>query len=151
MLQAQVAIFQTAISAAPTTGAAAVITFADTPWTLNADDLLDYLTKRGSSIYEQGCKALNNKALAGGFGMTTDQMVAFVKAVSHCTIAMGWDKCTKQITTFTNHGGTPIDLIKCYRQINKATLKIACKRFCKASEADSKTKPNPKVVPSRTA
>ncbi len=71
-LQAQVANLQAAIPAAPATGAAAVITFADTPQTLNANDLLDYSTKRGSHIYEQGCKALDDKALAGGFGMTTD-------------------------------------------------------------------------------
>jgi hypothetical protein len=51
-LQAQVANLQAAIPAAPATGAAAVVTFADTPQMLNTDDLLDYLTKRGSSIYE---------------------------------------------------------------------------------------------------
>jgi hypothetical protein len=76
--------------------------------------------------------------------MTTDQMVVFVEAVSCCAIAMGWSKGTKQITNFANHNGTPVDLIKCYGQINKATLKIACKRFCKAGEVDaeSRTKQN---------
>jgi hypothetical protein len=143
-LQAQNALLQAALSAAPATGAAAVITFADTHQTLNANDLLDYSTKRGSSIYEQGCKALDNKALAGGFGMTTDQMVVFIEAVSCCATAMGWNKGTKQITTFANRGRTPVDLIKCYGQINEATLKIACKRFCKAGEvnAESRAKQN---------
>jgi hypothetical protein len=56
---------------------------------------MDYLTKRGSSIYEQGCMALDNKALAGGFGMTTDQTVVFIEAVSHCASAMGWNKGAK--------------------------------------------------------
>jgi hypothetical protein len=138
-LQAQNALQRAALSAAPVAGAAAVVTFADTPQTLNAGDLLDYLTKRGSNIYEQGCKALEDKALAGGFGMTTDQMVVFVEAVSRCTIAMGWNKGTKQITIFANCGGTPVDLIKCYGQINEAILKIACKRFCKAGEMDAKS------------
>jgi hypothetical protein len=138
-LQAQNALLQAALSEAPVTGAAAVVTFADTPQTLNADDLLDYSTKRGSSIYEQGCKALDNKPLAGGFGMTTDQTVVFVEAVSPRTTAMGWNKGTKQITTFTNRGGTPVDLIKCYGQINEVTLKIACDRFCKAGEVDAKS------------
>ena len=72
LLEAQVANFQAAIPAAPAAGAAAVVIFANTPQTLNANDLLDYSTKRGSNIYEQGCKALDDKALAGGFGMTTD-------------------------------------------------------------------------------
>jgi hypothetical protein len=123
----------------PLPGTAAVVTFADTPQTLNANDLLDYSTKRGSSIYEQGCKALDCKTLAGGFGMTTDQTVVFVEAVSRCATTMGWNKDTKQITTFTNRGGTPVDLIKCYGQINKATLKMACERFCKAVEADAES------------
>ncbi len=87
-LQAQNALLQAAHSAAPAAGAAAVVTFDDTPQTLNADDLLDYSTKRGSSIYEQGCKALDNKALAGGFGMTTDMMVVFIEAVSPRATAM---------------------------------------------------------------
>jgi hypothetical protein len=138
-LQAQNAILQAAIPAAPAGGTAAVVTFTDTPQTLNPNDLLDYSTKRGSSIYEQGCKALDNKALAGSFGMSTDQKVIFIKAVSRCAVAMGWKKGTKQITTFANHGGSPVDLIKCYGHINKLTLKIACNRFCKVGEADAKS------------
>jgi hypothetical protein len=47
MLQAQIATLQAATSATPTTCAAAVITFADMPQMLNANDLLDYLSKRG--------------------------------------------------------------------------------------------------------
>jgi hypothetical protein len=139
LLEAQNTHLQAALSAAPAASAAAVVTFADTPQTLKANDLLDYLTKRGSSIYEQGCKALDNKALAGGFGMTTDQTEVFVESVSHHTTAMGWNKTIKQITTFTKRGGTPVDLIKCYRQIDEATLKIPCERFCKAGEADVKS------------
>jgi hypothetical protein len=138
-LPAQVANLQAAIPAAPATSAAAVVTFADTPQTLNTDDLLDFLTKRGSSIYEQGCKALDDKVLAGSFGMTTDQMVVFVEAVSCCATAMGWNKGAMQITTFANHDGTLVDLVKCYGQIGEATLKIACKRFCKAGEVDAKS------------
>ena len=114
LLQAQIANLQAAIPAAPAAGAAAVITFTDIPQMLNTNDLLVYLTKRGSSIYEQGCKALDNKALAGGFGMTTDQTVVFVEAVSRRATAMGWNQGTKQITTFANRGGTPVDLIKYY-------------------------------------
>jgi hypothetical protein len=138
-LQAQNALLQAALSAAPAAFAADVVTFADTPQMLNTDDLLDYSTKRGSSIYEQGCKALDDKALAGVLGMTTDQMVVFVDAISCCATAMGWNKGTKQITTFANRGGTPVDLIKCYGQINETTLQLACERFRKAGEADAES------------
>ncbi len=64
-------------------------------------------------------------------------MMVFVKVFSHCAITMDWDKGTKPLTTFANHTGTQVDLIKYYRQIDKATLKTACKRFCKAGEADA--------------
>ena len=40
--------------------APATVVFADTPQSLHADDLIDYSTKRGSSIYEQGCKTLDD-------------------------------------------------------------------------------------------
>jgi hypothetical protein len=139
MLQAQVANLQAAIPAAPAASAAAAVTFSDTPLTLNADGLLDYSTKRGSSIYEQGCKALDIKALAGGFRMTTDQTVVFVKAASCRATTMGWNKGAKQITAFASCNGTLVDLNKCYGQINKATLTIACKRFCKAGEVHAKS------------
>jgi hypothetical protein len=73
MLQAQVATLQATIPAAPATGTAAAATFAVMLQTLNAKEFFDYLTKRGSRIYEQGCKALKNKALNNGFGMNTNQ------------------------------------------------------------------------------
>jgi hypothetical protein len=41
MLQAQVANLQEAIPVAPAASAAAVVTFADTPQTLNTNDLID--------------------------------------------------------------------------------------------------------------
>ncbi len=58
------------------------VTFADTPQTLNSDDLLDYSSKTGISTYTQGCKALDDKALVDGFEMTPDQTVIFVEAFS---------------------------------------------------------------------
>jgi hypothetical protein len=118
-LQAQVATLQAAIPATPAAGAAALLTFDGTTQTFNADDLLDYSTKRGSSIYEQRCKALDDKPLTDGFGMTTGQTVVFVEAVSQCAIAIEWYKGTKQITTFTNRSGAPVDLIKCHGQSMK--------------------------------
>ena len=62
------------LAAAPATAAPTPAVFADMPQMLNSKDLIDYLTKRGSSIYEQGCKALEDKALTNGFGMTPGQV-----------------------------------------------------------------------------
>ncbi len=93
-LQVQVAAFQNASPAAtasPPAGAAPVI-FADMPQTLGTYDRIDYLTKRESAIFEQGCKALDNKAFTDGFAMTPDQTVIFVEAFHRCATAMGWNQ-----------------------------------------------------------
>ena len=50
---------------------------------------------------------------------------------------MGWNQDTKQITTFNNSAGVPIDIVKNYGQIDKATLKTACERFCKMGEVNA--------------
>jgi hypothetical protein len=62
--------------------------------------------------------------------MTTNQTVVFIKAFSCCIIAMRWN-------TFADHGGARVDLIKCFRQIDEATLKTVYERFCKAGEVDA--------------
>ncbi len=65
MLQVQIVALQNAApaaAAAPPARAATVV-FADMPQTLGANDLINYLTKRGSTIFEQGCKPLDDKAL----------------------------------------------------------------------------------------
>jgi hypothetical protein len=85
-----VALQNTAPSAAAASPAgAAPVVFADTPQILGANDLINYLTKRGSSIFEQGCKALDDKALTNGFAMTPNQTVIFVEAFHHHTTMMG--------------------------------------------------------------
>jgi hypothetical protein len=81
-LQAQVSALQNvapAVQAAPAAAATPVV-FADTPQTLVIDDLINYLTKKGQLIYEQGCKALDDKALTNGFNMIPNKTVVFVEA-----------------------------------------------------------------------
>ncbi len=92
-LQTQVATLTSA--AAPTASGSAAVVFADTPQSLHAKDLIDYSTKRGSGIYEQGCKTLDDKALTNGFGMTPDQTLVFVKSLTRRAIAMGWNAGSK--------------------------------------------------------
>jgi hypothetical protein len=69
--------------------------------------------------------------------MTPDQTVIFVETFYHHATAMGWNQGIKQITIFNNSAGKPIDIIKCYGQTDKATLKIGCERFCKVWQIDA--------------
>jgi hypothetical protein len=107
---------------------------------LGAKDLIDYLSKRGSDIYKQGIAPLDDKSLTDGFNMTTNQTVVFTEAFLSRATAMGKNKGSKQITTFTNSSGVSVDIIKSYGQIDEATLKTACERFCKAREADAESR-----------
>jgi hypothetical protein len=131
----------TAAPAAPaaTIAATTAVVFAETPQTLGVDDLIDYSTKRGKDIYNQGCGALDDKALTNGFNMTPNETVVFIEALERKADSMGWSKGTKKITKFTNRDGVDIDIIKNYGQIDMAMLKTACERFCKVGEADSTT------------
>jgi hypothetical protein len=140
-LQAQIVALQNVApvaAAAPPAGAATVV-FANTPQTLGANDLIDYLTKRESSIFEQGCKPLDDKALTDGFAMTPDQTVIFVEAFHRRATTMGWYQGTRQITSFANSTRRQVDITKSYGQIDKATLKSASERFCKPRGVDSQT------------
>ena len=106
---------------------------------LGANDLINYLTKQGSTVFKQGCKPLDDKALTDGFAMTPETVI-FVEAFHRRAMTMGWNQGTRQITLFVNSAGCQIDIIKSYGQINKATLKFACERFCKPGGVDSQTR-----------
>ena len=138
-LQAQVSALA---AAAPAPAATTAVLYANTPQSSNSNDLIDYLTKRGAGIYEQGCKALKDKALINGFGMTPGQTVVFIKAPSRHATTMGWNHGTMQITSHNNADGQAIDVIKCYGQIDEATLKRSCKRFCKAGRRTQRVEPS---------
>jgi hypothetical protein len=72
MLHAQIVALQNvapAAAAAPPAGGDTVV-FTNTPQMLGADDLINYSSKQGSTIFEQGCKPLDDKALTNNFAMT---------------------------------------------------------------------------------
>jgi hypothetical protein len=127
-LQGQVAALQNAPPVAQAAPAATTtqVVLAKTPQTLGVDELIDYLTKRGKDIYNQGCDALNDKALTNSFNMTPNETVVFIEALKRKADSMGWSKGTKQITKFTNRDGVNINIIKNYCQIDMAMLKTAC-------------------------
>ena len=131
----------TAAAAAPTAPVApTTVVFADTPQSLDVENVIDYGTKRGSEIFKQGCAALDDKSLTEGFNMTADQVVIFVEALQRRCKEMGWDKGSKNITSFLNRDGVAIDIIKNYGQVDEASLRTACVRFCSAAGVDSQSR-----------
>jgi hypothetical protein len=72
--------------------------------------------------------------------MAPNQTVIIVEAFHRRTTTMGWNQGAWQITTFANSARRQVDIIKSYGQINEATFKSACVRFCKPGEADSQTR-----------
>ena len=101
-LQGQVNALVAAANAAPAAPvAAAPAVFAATPNTLGVEDIIDYKTKHGLSIYERGCQALDDKALTEGFSMSLSQSVVFVEAFHNKATQMGWNQGSKAITSFT--------------------------------------------------
>jgi hypothetical protein len=118
----------------------APVAFADTPGTLGVEAIIDYKTKQGTAIYDKGCEPLDDKALTDGFDMSLNQTVVFVEALHRKATQMGWNQGTKNITSFINRDGKTIDIIKEYGQIDEATLKTQCERFCKVGGVDAQTR-----------
>ncbi len=116
------------------------VVFAETPQMMEVDNLIDYGTKRGAEIYKQGCAPLDVKSLTEGFNMNPNQTVTFVKAFQQRYTKMGLNARNKSITSFQNKDGDTIDIINSHGQINEATLKTACKHFCKTGKANAKSR-----------
>jgi hypothetical protein len=120
-LQAQIVALQNmapAATAAPPAGAATVV-FADMPQMLGANDLIDYSTKQGSTIFKQGCNPLDDKALTNGFAMTPNQIIIFVEAFHRRATTMGWNQGAMQITLFANSAGHQVDIIKVMAKLTR--------------------------------
>jgi hypothetical protein len=148
-LQELINQLQTALQAAlgaPATAAALPVVFADSPQTTGVDAIINYLKKLGKDIYKKGYSALEDKALTDGFNMTPNKTIVFVEAFKRKAKLMGWSTGTKRTPPFVNSSGVSIDIIKNYGQINLATLKTVCERFCKAGEVDAKSRAKQNVT-----
>jgi hypothetical protein len=110
-------------------GAAPLITFEATPATVNHQDLINYSTKVGTTIYNEGCEKLTTE-----FDMKSSGTVVYTTKLQAKCIKMGWHMGTQQIN-FTNAAGSTINIVHQYRQIDTATLQAQCEVFCKSTGA----------------
>ena len=136
-LTGQVTTLATAATAVPVTpataaGAApqAALLFATTPAMLRHEDIIDYSSKTGTMIYEDGWEALTTP-----FEMKSSGTVIYITELQAKSNRMGWHVGTQQITKFANDSGSMINIISEYGQISMATLQTGCKDFLKAGGA----------------
>ncbi len=107
-------------------GAATLVPFAASPTMVNHEDLINYSTKVGTTIYNEGCKKLTTE-----LDMKLSRTVIYTTELQAKCIKMGWHMGTQQIINFTNAASSTINILHQYRQINMVTLQIQCEVFCK--------------------
>ncbi len=124
----------TATPAAPAVAAGAApqtaTMFAMTPAMLWHKDIIDYSSKMGTMIYEDGRESLTTP-----FEMKFSGTVIYITKLQVKSNCMGWHVGTQQITKFANNLGTMINIISEYGQISMAKLQKECKDFLKAGGA----------------
>jgi hypothetical protein len=123
-----------AATAAPPTAAVA---FATSPGVAAIEELIDYTTKHGASLYEQGTKALGMP-----FSMKAIQVAIFKREFQDRASMMGWDQGTQNILQFTNKDNRQISIIAEYGQIDADTLRTACNDFMTGINADKRAAQN---------
>ena len=93
-------------TAPPTTA-----TFAATPGTHNVTAIIDYSTRTGTALYQEGSKSLFDEY--DKFGLQNNNATSVIKKVQARAKKMGWDNPTQGITTY-QVDGQPVDLFKHY-------------------------------------
>jgi hypothetical protein len=106
--------------------AATLVPFAATPAMVNHQDLINYSTKVGTTIYKEGCKKLTTE-----FDMKSSGTIVYTTELQAKCVKMGWHMGTQQIINFTNAAGSTINIVHQYRQINMVMLQTQCEVFCK--------------------
>jgi hypothetical protein len=109
-------------------GAATLVPFAATPAMVNHEDLINYSTKVGMTIYNKGCKKLTTE-----FDMKSSGTVVYTTELQAKCVKMGWHTGTQQIINFTNPAGSTINIVHQYGQIDMVMLQTQCKVFCKST------------------
>ncbi len=86
-------------------GATPLVTFAATPVVVNHQDLINYSTKVGTVIYNEGCEKLTTL-----FDMKSSGTLVYTTKLQAKCVKMGWHMGTQQIINFTNAAGSTINI-----------------------------------------
>jgi hypothetical protein len=107
---------------------------------VNHQDLINYSTKVGTTIYNEGCKKLTTE-----FNMKSSGTVIYTTELQAKCVKMGWHMGTQQTINFTNTASSTIIIVHQYGQINMVMLQTQCEVFCrKQGEGDNRKQKNKK-------
>jgi hypothetical protein len=87
-------------------GAAPLIPFAATPAMANHQDLTNYSTKVGTTIYNEGCEKLTTE-----FDIKSSGTVIYTTKLQAKCVKMGWHMGIQQIINFANAAGSTINIV----------------------------------------
>ena len=120
-------------SAAPVPAAAATLTpavaFALSPGTTNPDQLIDYSTRTGQSLYDTGKSKLMDDE-EDKFDLKVTQVVRFQEMLQARSEIMGWTNPAQGIVTY-QVAGRDMNLISEYGQIPYDALKLQSQAYWK--------------------
>jgi hypothetical protein len=98
-------------------GATTPVPFGATLAMVNHEDLINYSTKVGTTIYNEGCEKLTAE-----FNMKLSGTIVYTTKLQAKCVKMGWHMGTQQIINFTNATSSTINVVHQYGQINMVTL-----------------------------
>lgn len=97
--------------------------FGRTPGLAAGDSEVNYNTREGASLYQNGIKTLSTP-----FDLSRDTVVNFEKEMAERAAEQGWDEGTQTVISYMIDGKL-IDLLSEYGRIDEATLREECKLF----------------------
>ena len=112
-------------------GIAGAIIIADTPGSYDVNNLLDYSSKVGISIYNQATKSLTTR-----FGMTPEEVVVFLQEFKERADANGWSKGNYNVTKFVTASGTTVHIHEGYGLLEAASISAQCEIFVNPAGAN---------------
>ena len=100
--------------------------YAATPGTAKVTQVIDYSTRYGAGIYDEGSKTLYDDDQK--FNLDNSRALSFVRDVKARVRKMGWDDSNQGITTY-QVDGSPVDLVEHYGLIAIDDIKSQAEPF----------------------
>ena len=103
-------------------------TFATTPGKSKVEQIIDYSTRYGAALYEEGSKGLYSEDDEDKFNLENAKAIPFMREVNARVKKMGWNDINQGITHFNVNGST-YDLIEDYGRIDIKEIQTQCEPF----------------------